>query len=293
MKLWADETASWRYVEAWDQAMLGLRLGENPQAVVTTTPKPIQLLRDLLASPTTAITRGSTYDNRANLAPGFYSDIITRYEGTRLGRQELMAELLNEVEGALWARGERLVDGKLVPGLDALRVKAAPALQRIVVAIDPSGTSTSEADEVGIVVAGKSADGHGYVLADRSRRFTPDGWARAAVNAYHEFKADLIVAEANFGGDMVEHTLRTVDAKIPYKKLTASRGKHVRAEPIAALTEQGKAHMVGSFPQLEDQLCATTANGYEGTGSPDRMDAYVWAMTELLTGSTWNWGGVS
>jgi len=287
-KLWADELGAWRYSEAWDQAMLGLRLGDNPQAIVTTTPKPNSLIRGLvwsnpsaplgerLPNPTTAVTTGTTYENRANLAPQFYAEIISKYEGTRLGRQELGAELLEDIEGALWTHAS----------LDALRVREAPPLTRVVVAVDPSGTSGEDADEVGIVVAGKGEDGHGYVLADLSGRFSPDQWARRAVEAYHRFEADRLVAEVNYGGDMVEHTLRTVDRRVAYRKLIASRGKHVRAEPIAALSEQSRVHMVGTFPALEDELCAFTSAGYEGAGSPGRADAYVWAMTELFERGT-------
>lgn len=287
-RAWGDEVAAWKRSEsskapdALDQLLFGLRLGERPRLVLTTTPRPAQFLVDLIARGDVVITKGSTFENAANLAPAALASLRERYSGTRLGRQELEAELLDDIPGALWTHAH----------LDALRVPTAPeGLRRTVIAVDPSGSASG--DEVGIIVAAKGSDEHGYVLADRSGRFSPDGWARAAVNAYHEFRADLIVAEANFGGDMVEHTLRTVDARIPYKKVTASRGKHVRAEPVAALTEQGKAHMVGSLPHLEDQLCATTANGYEGSGSPDRMDAYVWALTELLLESQWDWGLVA
>lgn len=245
MKLWMDEIASWRRPEAYDQAMLGLRLGDNPQAVVTTTPRPVRLVRELLASPTTHVTRGSTYDNARNLAPAFLEQIISKYEGTRVGRQELLAELLDDVPGALWQRKQ----------LDDLRVKAVPDLQRVVVAIDPAATSGEDADETGIVVAGKGIDGQGYVLADRTCRLSPDGWARRAIDAYRTHKADLLVAEVNNGGEMVALTLRTVDAVVPYKAIHASRGKRTRAEPVAALYEQGKVHHVGTFPDLEDQQC--------------------------------------
>ena len=271
MRLWADEVAAWRYPDAWDQAMLGLRLGDDPRAVVTTTPKPVRLVRELLAAKTTAVTRGSTYDNAANLAPAFLEQIVTKYEGTRLGRQELEAELLDDVPGALWTRSV----------LDALRVEAAPDLQRVVVGIDPAVTSGEAADETGLLVAGKGVDGHLYVLADRTCRLSPDGWARRAVAAYREFRGDRVVAEVNNGGEMVEHTLRTVDPYVPYTAVHASRGKRVRAEPVAALYEQGRVHHVGGFPDLEDQMCNFTPDGYDG--SPDRVDALVWAITDLMS----------
>jgi predicted phage terminase large subunit-like protein len=276
-KLWGDEIAAWRRPEAWDQAMLGLRLGRNPQAVVTTTPKPVRLVRELLASPTTHVTRGRTYDNATNLAPAFLEQIVTKYEGTRMGRQELNAELLDDVPGALWTRSR----------LDDLRVLAAPELERVVVAVDPAATSGEDADETGIVVAAKGADGHGYVLADRTCRLSPDGWARRAVDAYHQHKADRLVAETNNGGEMVELTVRTVDRAVAYTAVHASRGKRTRAEPVAALYEQGKVHHVGGFSDLEDQMCNYTPDGYDG--SPDRVDALVYALTDLLLGARWNY----
>ena len=267
---WCDELAAWQYSQAtWDMAMFGLRLGENPQACVTTTPKPVQVVRELLKAPTTHITRGSTYDNRANLAQSFFTQIIAKYEGTRLGRQELNAELLEDTPGALWQRGQ----------LELLRVDAAPPLQRIVVAIDPAATSHEGSDETGIVVAGRSADKQGYLLEDASGRYTPDQWARVAIDLYHKHRADRIVYETNQGGEMVEHTLRTVWSAAPLKGVNASKSKQARAEPISALYEQGKVHHVGAqFAQLEDQLC----NWLPGDKSPDRLDAMVWAFTELL-----------
>lgn len=265
-----DEVAAWRYAESWTQAMLGLRLGRDPRVVATTTPRPTPLIRDLLADPATAVTHGSTYDNYANLAPAFLDTIIRRYEGTRLGRQELDAELLTDVEGALWT----------LTMLDAVRVREAPDLARIVVAIDPAVTSGEDADSTGIVVAGKGADGDGYVLADLTCRLSPDGWARRAVNAYEHHQADRIVAEVNNGGDLVETVLRTVAPRVSYKKVHASRGKRTRAEPIAALYEQGRVHHVGALPQLEDQMAAFVPDHFDG--SPDRVDALVWALTELM-----------
>ncbi len=268
---WADELATWqRAQETWDNLQLGLRLGDRPRCVVTTTPRPIPLIRELLKRPTTVVRRGSTFDNAANLAPSALAEFRARYEGTRLGRQELHAELLDDVPGALWTRAM----------LDDNRVKAAPdELVRIVVAVDPAVTSGEDADETGIVAAGRGKDGHLYVLADRSCRLSPDGWARRAVHLFRDLKADRIVAEVNNGGELVEATLRTVDRHVPYRAVHASRGKRVRAEPIAALYEQGKVHHVGGFPELEDQMCTFLPEGNEK--SPDRVDALVWALTEF------------
>lgn len=272
---WCDEVAAWRYPEAFDQLLFGLRLGANPRAVVTTTPKPTAIIRALLADPTVAVTRGTTYDNRANLAPAFLDQIVRRYEGTRLGRQELLAELLDDVPGALWTR-DTIERARLGRGMH-------PDLSRIVVAIDPAVTSGEDSDETGIIVAGRDHQGHGYVLADLSGRYAPHEWARAAVKAYREHKADRIVAEVNQGGDMVEATVRMVAPDVPYHAVRASRGKVVRAEPVAALYEQGRVHHVGSHPALEDQMCAFTSDLDRRIGQcPDRVDALVWALTELI-----------
>jgi phage terminase large subunit-like protein len=268
-KVWADELAAWRYAEAWEQTMMGLRLGENPQACITTTPRPTKLVRELMADEATHITRGSTYDNRQFLAPKFFQTIIKKYEGTRLGRQELNAEILDDNPGALWSRKQ----------IDDTRVAVAPDLTRIVVAVDPSVTATDESDECGVVCAAMGADDHYYILDDVSLIASPQGWARAACKLYHDRQADRLVAEVNNGGDMVEAVIRQVDEDVSYKKVTASRGKMIRAEPIAALYEQGKVHHVGSFAKLEDQMCEY--NPIESTKSPDRMDALVWALTEL------------
>ncbi|MCX5579451.1 DNA-packaging protein [Kaistia terrae] len=281
---WCDEIAAWKYPESWSMLQFGLRLGKQPRVVVTTTPKPVQIIRDLqrrhmAGDKTIAITRGRTNDNRDNLAATFLAEIERRYGGTRLGRQELNGELLEDIPGALWTRTM----------IDAAQVDRLPEMARVVVAVDPSGTKGSgdDGDSIGIVVAGKGIDGLGYILADRTCKLSPDGWGRRAVEAYREFKADRIVAERNFGGAMVEHVLRTVDANIPYKEVTASRGKIARAEPVAALYEQCRVkHRIG-LTELEDQLCAMTADGYVGDGSPDRADAAVWALSELVvTGST-------
>ena len=272
-KLWCDELASWRYTESWDQAMFGLRLGSAPQAMITTTPKPIKVLRDLIADPGTAITRGSTYDNRQNLASSFFAKIISKYEGTRLGRQELNAEVLDDMPGALWKRSD----------IDAARVNTAPDLARVVVAIDPAVSTNEGSDETGLIVAGKGLDGRFYVLADGSGKYTPDGWGREAVALYGRYSADRIIGEVNNGGDLIESNLRNISSNVSYKAVRASRGKATRAEPIAALYEQGKVSHVGCLPVLEDQCCIFTSD-YDRVKmkySPDRLDALVWALHEL------------
>ena len=271
---WCDELAAWRYPEAWDMLMLGLRLGGDPRAVVTTTPRPTRLIKSLVADLKVVVTRGSTVENHSNLAPAFLDQIVRRYEGTRIGRQELEAEILEDTPGALWSHGL----------IEAARATAAPELRRIVVAIDPAAGSGEHSDETGIVVAGKDDAGHGYVLGDLSDRYAPTEWAKAAVAAYRAHGADRIVAEVNNGGEMVEATLRIVDPSAAFTAVRASRGKAARAEPVAALYEQGRVHHVGALPRLEDQMCGFGIDfdrakaGY----SPDRVDALVWALTELL-----------
>lgn len=275
-KIWADEMAAWRYPEAWDQAMFGLRLGDKPQAVITTTPRPTQAVKALLHDPHTHVTRGRTYDNRENLAPEFFSKLITKYEGTRLGRQELDAELLLDMPGALWQR----------ESIDMLRVPADDRLQleRIVVSIDPAISSQENSNETGIVAVGKGRDSHGYTLADDSGIYTPQEWARRAAALYRQYDADAIVAEANQGGEMVEAVIRTVLPQARVILVKASRGKFTRAEPVAALYEQKRVHHVGRLDRLEDQMCEFTPDfdrkvqGY----SPDRVDALVWGYTELF-----------
>jgi phage terminase large subunit-like protein len=277
---WCDELGSWRYPEAWDMLMLGLRLGADPRVVVTTTPRPTKLIRGLTADPAVVVTRGTTYDNRANLAPAFLGQIVRKYQGTHLGRQELLAELLENVPGALWNRGM----------IEATRASNAPELIRVVVAIDPATSSTEGSDETGIIVAGKDQDGRGWVLADASGRFHPTEWAKNAILAYRAHSADRVVAEVNNGGDMVETTLRMIDPNVPFAAVHASRGKITRAEPVAALYEQGRVHHVGVFPHLEDQMCAFARDAHgtfdiRSAGfSPDRVDALVWALTDLLVG---------
>lgn len=273
---WGDEVCAWRYVqECWDQLMMGFRLGSNPRGIVTTTPKPLKLVKRLLQDPTVAVTRGRTYDNIANLAPAFIDQVIKPYEGTRLGRQELEGEVVDDLEGALWS----------AVNIHEHRVDAAPDdLERVVVGVDPGTSDNEESAETGIIIVAKGKDGHAYVLADRSIKGSPDTWARTAVTAYHAYSADKLVAETNQGGAMVESTVKTVDPSVNYKGVHASRGKVTRAEPIAALYEQGKVHHVGAFAKLEDQQCSYVP----GMTSPDRMDALVHALTELMLTPTVN-----
>lgn len=284
---WCDELAKWRYAqETWDMLEFGLRLGDDPRALVTTTPRPIPIMREILSDPDTRVTRGSTFDNAGNLAPKFLRKIRRRYEGTRLGRQELHAEMLDDLPGALWTRD--IIEAHRAPALDKdENPLPLPPMRRIVVAVDPSGVGEGDdedGDSVGILVVGKGFDNRAHVIADRTSDGGPAEWAKAAVGAYHEFKADRIVAERNFGGAMVEHTIRTADATVSYKSVTASRGKVVRAEPVSALYEQGQVSHIGAFPELEDQMCDFGPDGYIGKGSPDRVDALVWAITELSFG---------
>jgi phage terminase large subunit-like protein len=268
-KAWTDELAAWRYPEAYDQLLFGLRLGDNPQTVNTTTPRPIPIIREMMKSPNTVVTRGSTFENAANLAPRALEELKRKYENTRLGRQELFAELLDDVPGALWKRDT----------LEKHRVNKIPTLKRITIAIDPAISANEDSsNETGITVQGLSPDDHGYMLDDLSGIFTPDEWARRAVNAYHEYRADAIVVEVNQGGDMVTHTIRTVDPTVNVKTVRATKGKYTRAEPVAALYEQGKVHHVGMFAALEDQYCTWV----QGEDSPDRLDAAVWGLTELM-----------
>lgn len=267
---WVDELAAFRYADdTWSNLGLGLRLGEYPRTVVTTTPRPIKIIRDLVKDGTCIVTPGTTYENIANLSAQF-QHIIKRYEGTTLGRQELLAELLEDIPGALWSH-------KVI---DSLRVRYTPDLTRIVVAIDPATTSNKDSNDTGIIVCGRGADQHGYVLDDLTMHDTPNKWAKRAVDALKGHKADRIVAEVNNGGDLVKTVIHTIDKNAPFKTVHASRSKRTRAEPIAALYEQGRIHHVGTFAMLEDEMC--TWLPLSGDDSPDRMDALVWGMTELM-----------
>jgi len=249
-------------------AQFGLRLGKAPKVVIATTPKPHPLIKRLINDPTAVVTRGSTYDNKANLAASFLNAILAKYEGTRLGRQEIYAEVLEDVEGALWNRD----------WIDSGRVSDAPELTRVVVGVDPSGSTSG--NEAGIVVAGIGKDKHYYVLSDLSLIGTANEWAQMAVEAYKANGADAIIAERNYGGDMVESVIRNAsDSLINVKMVTATRGKAVRAEPVAALYEQGKVHHVGVHGSLESELCDWVPG--ESKNSPNRLDALVWAITAL------------
>ncbi|MFZ1992127.1 MAG: terminase family protein [Alphaproteobacteria bacterium] len=267
---WSDEAAKWRHGEdTWAMLQMGLRLGDRPRQVVTTTPKPVKHLRDILSDPGTALTHATSYDNRANLAPAFFAHIVKRYEGTALGRQELDGDLIEEIEGALFKRSL----------MEAARVRTSPELERIIVAVDPPVTAGDDADECGIIVAG-AARGEAFVLADRSvQGLSPLAWASRVVETACEFEADRIVVEVNQGGDLVETLLREIDPALPVRKVRAMRGKAVRAEPIAALYERGLVHHVGGFAALEDQLANFTSGG---AGRDDRLDALVWAISDLL-----------
>ena len=270
---WFDELAAFKYPEAWDQYQFGLRLGTHPQTIVTTTPRPTKLIKDLIAREGVRVIRGSTFDNAKNLAPSALAELKLRYENTRLGRQELYGEILDNVEGALWTREM----------IELARVETAPPLVRVVIGVDPAVTSSDTSDETGIIAAGIASDGNYYILNDKSLRASPDAWARAAVNLYHETNADKIIAETNNGGDMIIMLMKQVDSSIAVKKVTATRGKQLRAEPISSLYEQGRVHHVGYFEQLEMQMCEWTPIS---TDSPDRLDALVWALTELNSGGS-------
>ena len=271
---WADELAKWRYgEETWSNLLLGLRLGARPRVLVTTTPRNIPLCRQLVADPKTRVVRGSTYDNRSNLPQSFFDQVVDHYEGSRIGRQEIYGEILTDVPGALWTRS--LLDGN--------RIRDLPGLDRIVVAVDPPVTSGKKADTCGIIVAARDQKGGAYILADCSvQGLSPHGWAKAALEAYHRYEADRLVAEVNNGGELVESLLRQIDPEVSYRAVRASRGKVLRAEPVAALYEQGRVQHHGVFAALEDQMCALTAHGLSDGQSPDRVDALVWAVTELL-----------
>lgn len=301
---WCDELCKWRYAqEAWDNLQFGLRLGEHPKQIVTTTPRPIQLLKNIILRSDTAITKGTTMENLANLAPPFRKAVVDKYMGTRIGRQELNAELLDDMPGALWSRA--MIEETRLRPVDSLTPMILPHFVRIVVAVDPakelsddkkkSEHKDRQVAETGIVVVGRDIQGRGYVLEDLSFQGSPEEWGRVAVTAFDEWEADMLVYEANQGGEMVAAVLRgaakslkadgmrTADF-VPLKDVHATRGKYVRAEPVSQLYEQKKVHHVGTFPELEDQMCEYTPDGKMGY-SPDRMDALVWALTELMVGS--------
>ena len=273
---WVDELAKYRSAqETWDMLQFGMRRGD-PRVFVTTTPRPLPIIKTILSDPQTVATRGNTFDNAANLPQKFLDRLKARYEGTRLGRQELNAEILDDVPGALWTRAM----------IDAARLtEDVPDMRRVVVAVDPSGARDANdegADSIGIVVAGLGVDGKLYVLADRSCKLSPAGWGARAIAAYKEFDADRLIAERNYGGAMVEAVIRNLDRSVSYQEVVASRGKVARAEPIAALYEQSRVvHAGKNLEALEDQMCQMTSEGFTGEGSPDRVDAVVWALSCL------------
>lgn len=270
-RAWCDELASWRYPEAFDQLMFGLRLGERPQCIITTTPKPQKLIKDLIEREDCIVTSGSTFENEANLAGSALAMLKDKYEGTTLGRQELYAEVIENMEGALWKQG--LIDAARLPS------DTEKDLTQIIVAVDPAVTANANSDETGICVVGKDFNNEYYVLEDISGKYSPDQWAKKTIHAYYEWGADRVVAEVNNGGDLVERLLRSVDHNVPYRSVRATRGKLLRAEPIAALYEQRRVHHIGLFPELESQMCTYT--GEANQQSPDRLDALVWGLAEL------------
>ena len=281
---WLDEFAKYKNpVDVWDNLSFGMRepSGDQPRKVITTTPRPLAILRRIEKDPRTVTVVGSSHENRANLDPKWFSETLARYQGTRIGRQEIEAEILDDTPGALWNRRN----------LDEYRVRIAdvPPIARLVVAVDPAVTSGDSADETGIVVVGMDEKKRAYVLEDATLRGSPDQWARRAVSMYRKFEADIIVGEVNNGGEMVGHTIRTIDPTIPFKGVSATRGKYVRAEPAAALFEQGRISMVGVLPELEDQMISFTpelAADRKPGESPDRVDALVWACKWLFDDMT-------
>jgi len=273
---WIDELAAFRYPEAYDQLMFGLRLGNHPQVVVTTTPKPKPLIKSLVSREdgSVIITKGNTFENQDNLARSALAELQVRYGGTRIGRQELYGEILDDVEGALWLQSTIDINRHTEP---------SSGLIRTVVGIDPAVTNNADSDETGIVVAGKNGQGEAWVLADVSCKASPLEWAKKAVNAYYEYGADAIVAEVNNGGDMIPTIIGQIDPSVRVKSVRATKGKRLRAEPIAAYYEQNRVHHVGTFTQLENQMTTWTP---DDSDSPDRLDALVWALTELLPTSS-------
>lgn len=277
---WCDEMAKWRYMnDTWDQLQFGLRLGDHPRTIITTTPRPLPLIRKLIKDPNVAVTRGATWDNAANMPQSFIREIEDKYSGTRLGRQELEGEILDDIPGALWSR--EIIDNH--------RLREAPEdLIRVVVSVDPAASAGEGSDETGIVVVGlgRDQDGYarGYILEDGSLKGSPEEWARKAVSLYRKYSADKIVAEKNQGGDMVGAVIRAVDRSVPISLVHASRGKVIRAEPISALYEQGRVHHVGRFDKLEDQMCLFSVDNFRtpALGSPDRVDALVWGLTDIF-----------
>jgi phage terminase large subunit-like protein len=276
---WCDELAKWNHAEAtFDMLQFGLRLGARPRQLITTTPRPLPLLKRLVADPHTAVTRAATQANAAHLSPAFLEEIAARYAGTRLGRQEIDGEIIEDRADALWTRAM----------IEAARVAQAPVLQRIVIGIDPPGSGRPGADACGIVAAGIAENGVIHVLEDASAQgLSPAGWAAKAIALDRRLKADALIAEVNLGGDMVRAVLAQVDATVPVRSVHATRGKYLRAEPVAALYSQGKVKHVQPLPPLEDEMCDFGLGGLSSGASPDRLDALVWAVTELMQRGAW------
>jgi phage terminase large subunit-like protein len=274
---WLDELAKWRHAEdAFDMLQFGLRLGQRPRQVITTTPRPTALIKRLIADASTAVTHAGTIANAYNLAPAFLDTVLARYRGTRLGRQEILGEVVEERADALWSRAL----------IEAARVDGAPSLVRIVVAVDPPASSGRRADACGLVAAGRAEDGTLYVVADETASgLTPQGWANKAVALWRRLQADALVVEVNQGGEMVKAVIAEVDASVPVTPVRAHRGKYLRAEPVAQLYEQGRVKHVGAFPALEDEMCDFGPEGLSSGRSPDRLDALVWAVSSLSFGA--------
>ena len=260
-------------IETWDMLQFGLRLGDNPRQVVTTTPRPTPLLKRLLEDKQTSVSRMRTQDNKANLASGFFDRILATYSGTRLGRQELEGELIDDRPDALWQREI----------LERYRLNASPDLIRVVVAVDPPVTGHEKSDACGLIAAGLGKDGRAYVLDDSTlRAVSPERWSRTAHSLYERYDADCVVIETNQGGDMAESVLRHSAPNLPIRQVKATRGKWLRAEPVAHLYERGLVSHVGNLPELEDELCDFGLDGLSSGASPDRLDALVWALTDLM-----------
>lgn len=283
---WCDELAKWRYArQTWDQLQFGMRLGIHPRQLVTTTPRPIELVKAIIAGEEgkAVATRGRTLDNRANLAPTFLSKILARYEGTRLGRQELNAEILGDIPNALFTLSNIDLYREKGEVDSAGRAIDPSKLSRIVVSVDHAVSDTEESNEHGIIACGLSEDQKdGYVLEDASLHGSPQEWATQAIALFDKWEADAIVVEVNQGGDLVSNTLKSIRQNIPIREVRASRGKHVRAEPVSSMYQQGRVHHCGSFHELETQMCQMTSAGFEGDSSPDRLDALVWGISELF-----------
>lgn len=267
--VWIDELAKFQYPQdIWDNLMFGLRESEDMRILITTTPRPIKTIKDIIAMSSTITVRGSTYENKDNLPKKYFEQVIAPYVGTRLGQQEIEGKILDDNPNALWTR--KMIEDN--------RVNKHPNLIRVVIGVDPEASDTKTSAETGIIAAGIDDKGHGYILGDDTIKGKPDKWGNAVVTSYYKYRGDRIIGEVNNGGDMIEYVIKTIDPNVSYKSVRATKGKYIRAEPVSALYEQGKIHHVGNFIDLEDQLCEWE----QGRKSPDRLDAEVWAITELM-----------